>query len=130
VHIFAGRLITIQMTDEKNNKKRQIIIGSLIKEKFKDSGLSISEFASLIACESRNIQKIFNKEHLSVDLLLKISEALKFDFFKIYSEYLLLEEKQSCSSDESHIRFEVSIPIEDAKKFYEYYRVNKKNEKK
>jgi transcriptional regulator with XRE-family HTH domain len=74
--------------DEINRKKEKQIIGNLVKEKFLSSGLTISQFAEHICCEARNVHRIFKRERIDVDLLTKISKALKFDFFKLYSDEL------------------------------------------
>jgi transcriptional regulator with XRE-family HTH domain len=100
--------------EKKNNRKEEIFIGSLIQKKFKESGLSIAEFASQIACEVRNVQKIFKKEHLSSDLLLKISQVLNYDFFEFYSQQLHPERKEIILETETCIK--VNIPEKEIEK--------------
>lgn len=76
----------------KNQIKREKIhIGKLIKDRFSKSELSIDEFADLIGCNRDNAYNIFRRERLHTDQLLKISKILKFDFFRVYSEYITNE---------------------------------------
>ena len=63
-----------------------IHIGSIIKEKFDEQGLSVSWFAKQLCCDRTNVYSIFKRESIDTLLLVKISAILKHDFFKYYSE--------------------------------------------
>lgn len=60
----------------------EIHIGSLIKEKVEERGLSISDFARLLHYERTNIYKIFKRRSIDVDLLIRISQVLAYDFLR------------------------------------------------
>lgn len=60
----------------------EIHIGSLIKEKVEERGLSISAFARLLHYERTNIYKIFKRRSIDVDLLIRISHVLEYDFLR------------------------------------------------
>lgn len=60
----------------------EIHIGSLIKEKVEERGLSISDFARLLHYERTNIYKIFKRRSIDVDLLIRISHVLEYDFLR------------------------------------------------
>ncbi len=63
-------------------------IGRLVKSVFDRSGLSVSEFARRIYCERTNVYTIFNRSSIDVDLLVRISKALDYNFFEdIMNEY-------------------------------------------
>jgi hypothetical protein len=109
------------MTSEKPGKQQNIQIGSLIKEKFLESGLSIAQFANAISCKRDNVYDIFRRERIDTEQLLKISRALNFDFFKVFSDRI--ENKNMVQ-----ICINISIPIEaidDKSKICEYCEVNK-----
>ena len=61
-------------------EQKEIHIGSLIKEKMEERGLSVSDFAH--ALQRTNIYKIFKRSSIDVDLLLRISEVLAYDFLR------------------------------------------------
>ena len=63
-----------------------IHIGSIIKEKFDEQGLSVSWFAKQLYCDRTNVYSIFKRESIDTALLIKISLILKYDFFKHYSD--------------------------------------------
>lgn len=64
--------------------KKQIHIGSIIKEKFEASEHTVAWFARKINYDRTNIYRIFDRESIDTELLMKISEALNFDFFIYY----------------------------------------------
>lgn len=63
-------------------------IGKLIEQELIRQERSPSWLAKKICCARPNIYYIFSKESINTDLLLRISIALNYDFFKIYSEQL------------------------------------------
>ncbi len=62
-------------------------IGNLIKEELKRQGRTISWLAKQIGYSREHVYKLFYRNWIYTDLLLKISEILDYDFFKYYSEY-------------------------------------------
>ena len=64
-------------------------IGSIIKKRFDEQGLSASWFAKQLCCDRTNIYSIFKRESIDTILLVKISIILKHDFFKYYSNDII-----------------------------------------
>ena len=69
-----------------------IHIGSIIKKRFDEQGLSVSGFAKQLCCDRTNVYSIFKRESIDTALLVKISLILKHDFFKYYSNDINIEE--------------------------------------
>lgn len=65
-----------------------IHIGSVIKDKFDELGLTVSWFAKELCCDRTNVYSIFKRESIDTSLLVKISLILNHDFFKCYSDDL------------------------------------------
>ena len=65
-----------------------IHIGSIIKEVLERQERTPAWLARKINCERPNIYYIFQQQSINTDLLLKISIALRHDFFKYYSNSL------------------------------------------
>ncbi len=63
-------------------------IGKIIRSKLKESKHTVVWFAGQLECSRTNVYKIFAKHSINTDELLKISDILDFDFFKIYSDKL------------------------------------------
>lgn len=76
-----------KMKENKEKKTTERIhIGSLIQKQLKQDGRKATWFADEISCTRPNLYKIFGKAHLDCELLMRISIALDFDFFKYYSD--------------------------------------------
>ena len=82
----------IHLPKERNNYSKSTLyiamihIGSIIKKRFDEQGLSASWFAKQLCCDRTNIYSIFKRESIDTMLLSKISTILKHDFFIYYSE--------------------------------------------
>lgn len=65
-------------------------IGQHIKEVMRQQGVTATQLAKDICCTRPHIHKIFRKENIDIALLIRISKALKHDFFKDISEEITI----------------------------------------
>lgn len=63
-------------------------IGALIRQKLYDDGRTVSWFAAKICCSRANAYKIFEKESIDTNLLLRISKVLDYNFFEVFSNMM------------------------------------------
>ena len=63
-------------------------IGNRIKTELSRQGRTVTWLAGEIHCTRENLYKIFRHSWISTDMLFKVSEALRHDFFKDCSERL------------------------------------------
>lgn len=63
-------------------------IGELIRLELKRQGRTNIWLAQQLSCNPRTISKIFHKQFIDTYQLLRISQALQCDFFKVYSELI------------------------------------------
>ena len=66
-----------------------IHIGHLIEAQLKADQRSASWLAREIGCSRNHVYKIFNKPSLDGDLILRISNAMNFNFFQYYTAAFL-----------------------------------------
>lgn len=66
-------------------------IGQLIKTRLMERGMTVSHLARLLSCERSNLYRLFGKDSIDTRLLLRISRALDYDFFQLYSNELKKE---------------------------------------
>lgn len=66
-------------------------IGQLIKTRLMERGMTVSHLARLLSCERSNLYRLFEKDSIDTRLLLRISRALDYDFFQLYSKELKKE---------------------------------------
>lgn len=64
-------------------------IGREIELRLKERSLPVSWLACEISCSRANVYKILKKESIDTDLLMRISKAMDFDFFSMYSSVLM-----------------------------------------
>lgn len=63
-----------------------IPIGALIKEELARQGRSVTWLARNIPCDRAGLYRVFGKNSIDTQMLVRISELLGRDFFKLYSE--------------------------------------------
>lgn len=64
-------------------------IGQHIKQVMRQQGVTATQLAKDICCTRPHVHKIFRKENIDIALLIRISKALKHDFFKDISEDII-----------------------------------------
>ena len=62
--------------------KKDLHIGHMIQAEMERQGRSASWLARAIFCERSNVYKLFNRESIPVDQLIRISEILDHDFLQ------------------------------------------------
>ncbi len=68
-------------------------IGILIKEELEKQERSITWFARKLSCDRSNIYRLFQKESIDMNLLVRISILLGKDFFSDLSDYVKEKEQ-------------------------------------
>ncbi len=66
----------------------QIFIGKLIEEELRNQDRSVVWLADKLNCNRTNVYKIFRRPSIDTELLLRISNILKRDFFDSYTDRL------------------------------------------
>jgi len=78
-----------------------IHLGSMIERELRKQGKSVFWLAKAVNLERSGIYKLFRRKNISVQLLLKISVALRHDFFDDISEILRVSQLEEDSSDDT-----------------------------
>ncbi|WP_241486032.1 helix-turn-helix domain-containing protein [Chryseobacterium angstadtii] len=65
-------------------------MGSLIKRRMEESGIQTGRICSFFKQTEAEIQQVYTSKSLDTDLLLKWCKLLEYDFFRIYSQHLIL----------------------------------------
>ncbi|MDP9962254.1 transposase [Chryseobacterium lathyri] len=69
---------------------KNINIGALIKEIVAQSGIDMSRICSFLKYSEEEVISMYNEENLDTNTLLRWSKLLEYDFFRIYSQHLIL----------------------------------------
>ncbi|MDR1348952.1 MAG: helix-turn-helix domain-containing protein [Prevotellaceae bacterium] len=85
---------------------KNIHIGNIIKQKLAESSMTVTDFADKINCDRTTVYDIFKRKSLDVERLIKISQALNFDFI---NEIYLKQPSKIYSNTDDKIFIAVEI---------------------
>lgn len=69
---------------------KYIHIGSLIRERMQECTLDTARAAAFLKVSEQEVEVLYEKESIDSSLLLAWSKLLEYDFFRIYSQHLIL----------------------------------------
>ncbi len=69
---------------------KDIHIGSFINQRVTENGIEISRICNFMKCTEKKITEMYQSKSLDTELLLRWSKLLEYDFFRIYSQHLIL----------------------------------------
>lgn len=69
---------------------KEIHIGTMIKQLVLEKEINEDRIANFFKADTVVIDRMYEKKSLDTDLLLRWSKLLEYDFFRIYSQHLLL----------------------------------------
>lgn len=74
---------------------KNIHIGKVIEEKVAESGMDMSRICSFLKTDEREVEAVFHAHSINTYLLLRWSKLLEYDFFRLYTQHLILYAPQS-----------------------------------
>ena len=82
------------MMSENNVEKstaflKQIHIGKLVRERYEEVGITEIRLLRFLKTDT-TLETIFSSESLDTDVLLRLSKILEYDFFRLYTQHLIL----------------------------------------
>lgn len=69
---------------------KDIHIGTLINQAVTERGIAMSRICNFFKCTETEIDEMYQSKSLDTELLLKWSKLLDYDFFRMYSQHLIL----------------------------------------
>ncbi len=69
---------------------KNIHIGALIRKGVEERNIEISRICNFLKCSEEEIMEMYEAKDLSTATLLRWSKLLEYDFFRIYSQHLIL----------------------------------------
>jgi len=81
---------TIYKTQIMITNFKNIHIGKMIKLKVTESEIEPSRICNFMKCREEDLEKIYSAANLETDQLLRWSKLLEYDFFRMYSQHLIL----------------------------------------
>ncbi|MCT2562079.1 transposase [Chryseobacterium herbae] len=75
------------MTDPSLKK---IHIGLYIEQRVEECEMELSRVCNFLKCSAEEVKQIYDSENLNSEVLLKLSKLLEYDFFRLYSQHLIM----------------------------------------
>jgi hypothetical protein len=72
------------------NNFKQLNIGVLVQQKVGETNIEISRICSFLKCTEEEVENMYVSKSLDSEILLRWSKLLKYDFFRVYSQHLIL----------------------------------------
>lgn len=69
---------------------KNIHIGSLIEKRVSECNIKISRICNFFDCIEKDVEEMYKQEDMGTKILLKWCKLLKYDFFRIYTQHLVL----------------------------------------
>jgi len=76
------------VNDTKPIMNKQLDLGELIRQELKEQDRPIAWLAKKIPCDRANLHKMLQQHFIHSYIVYRISQILKYDFFKHYSASL------------------------------------------
>ena len=78
---------------------KSIHIGILINKAVTESGIEMSRFCNFFKCSTDDISEMMNAKSIDTETLLKWCKLLEYDFFRIYTQHLILYAPTSAKAE-------------------------------
>lgn len=69
---------------------KSIHIGKMIRQRMKECGVGVERAAKFLKIREEEVVKIYDRKSIDSSQLLNWSKLLEYDFFRIYSQHLIL----------------------------------------
>ncbi|MBE4948451.1 transposase [Chryseobacterium culicis] len=76
---------------------KNIHIGELIQKRVVETDISTERLTKFLQCTEDELEKMYTRKSLDTEILLKWSKLLQYDFFRMYSQHLVLYSPPSSS---------------------------------
>lgn len=86
---------------------KKINLGALIKQRIKEMEIDNDRICNYLTISEDELLEIYEKSDIDTENLLKFSKILKYDFFRLYSQHLMLYSSTFIEKDHS---IESSLP--------------------
>jgi hypothetical protein len=89
-HNFFIRINGISKSRDTNMNLKNINIGPLIKQYVRENNIEMDRICNFLNSTEEEILHMYQSTVLDTELLLRWSKLLEYDFFRLYSQHLVL----------------------------------------
>lgn len=74
-----------------------------------ESGIELSRICNFLKCTEEEVEQMYQAKSLNTELLFNWSKLLDYDFFRVYSQHLILYAPSSATKKTSLPQFRINI---------------------
>ncbi|WP_047432828.1 transposase [Chryseobacterium indologenes] len=89
---------------------KNIHIGSMVKQRTIELDIDISRICNFFKCSADEVETMFLQEDLPTNILLNWSKLLEYDFFRPYSQHLILFSPPAKKNDSDIEKSSTQLP--------------------
>ena len=82
----------------------------MMREMVTESGIAISRICNFFNCTENEITEMYTLKSLDTETLLKWSKLLEYDFFRVYTQHLILYATLSAVDEKTKFKKKSSLP--------------------
>ncbi|MDQ1096170.1 MULTISPECIES: helix-turn-helix domain-containing protein [Chryseobacterium] len=90
---------------------KNIHIGNLIEKKAAEKEIEISRICKFIGCTEDQVSEMYQIRSLDTELLLRWSKLLEYDFFRLYTQHMILYAPPASDENKSALNRSSSLPV-------------------
>lgn len=90
---------------------KNIHIGNLIQTKVNSEQIEMNRICNFFHCKEKEVNEMYAQASLSTELLLKWSKLLEYDFFRLYSQHLILFSPQKGMNTKVENNSKNALPV-------------------
>lgn len=90
---------------------KHIHMGKLINQYMQKCGVEIERAAAFLKVEEEEVEHMYTQKSLDCEVLLRWSKLLKYDFFRIYSQHLILYSPQDTNKSNRKKKINTGLPL-------------------
>jgi len=90
---------------------KNIHIGNLIQTKVNSEQIEMNRICNFFHCKEKEVNEMYTQASLSTELLLKWSKLLEYDFFRLYSQHLILFSPQKGMNTKVENNTKNALPV-------------------
>ena len=76
----------------------------MIEKRVAESGMETSRICNFLKCTEEEIQQMYQAKSLDTEIVLKWSKLLEYDFFRIYTQHLILYAPSSAETNAKSVK--------------------------
>lgn len=89
---------------------KDIHIGQMIEKRVAESGIELSRICNFLKSSEEEVLEMYERKSIDTEKLLRWSKLLEYDFFRLYSQHLILYAPPSAIDKKEKQKKKTSLP--------------------